>query len=179
MRAVAPSRGETYPGLTWALFDTGELGSPGSSRHWRLARDGDPIGLALYRRHYSAREYADGRRPGLFVGPGEKLALIAHDDTALFVWRRFIDASGQQGVNCAVFRNEGRALSSALIAEAEWFAWRRWPGRRLYTYVNAAAIRSTNPGFCFQQAGWRSCGVTKGGLVVLENRPSASAEGVV
>jgi hypothetical protein len=30
------------------------------------------------------------------------------DADALFVWRKFIDDSGQQGVNCAVFRNESR-----------------------------------------------------------------------
>lgn len=62
---------------------------------WRQSRDGDPSGLALYRRHYSRRRYADGRDPALFVGPGEKTVLLSHDDDALFVWRRFIDASGQ------------------------------------------------------------------------------------
>ncbi|GAB3201788.1 hypothetical protein GCM10027062_24820 [Nocardioides hungaricus] len=174
METLAPIR---HGHLAAALFDTGRLDAPASSQHWRVARDGDPLGSALYRRHYSARRYADGRRPALFVGPGEKLVLIAHDDAALFVWRRFIDASGQTGVNCAVFRNESTELSSELIADAEPFAWRRWPGQRLYTYVDAAAIRSTNPGFCFQRAGWRRCGVTKGGLIVLERLPHLSTEG--
>lgn len=164
-----------------ALFDTRRLGAPASSRYWRLARDGDPIGLALYRRHYSARHYADGRQPALFVGPGEKLVLIAHDDSALFVWRHFIDAAGQAGVNCAVFRNESTHLASTLITDAEVFAWRRWPGERLYTYVDPDAIRSTNPGYCFQRAGWRRCGLTKGGhgrrpLVVLERLPHRRAD---
>ena len=48
--------------------------------YWRRSRDGDPLGLLLHRRHYSRRRYRDGRDPALFVGPGEKLVLIAHDD---------------------------------------------------------------------------------------------------
>lgn len=140
------------------------------SEYWRLSRDGDPLGLVLHRRHYSRRRYADGRDPALFVGPGEKLVLVSHDDDALFVWRRFIDASGQQGVNCAIFRNESRHLASAMILDAESWAWARWPGERFYTYVNAHRIRSTNPGYCFKCAGWRTCGETRGRrpLVILE-----------
>lgn len=139
METLAPLR---HGHLAAALFDTGRLSAPASSRHWRVARDGDPIGSALYRRYYSARRYADGRRPALFVGPGEKLVLIAHDDDALFVWRHFIDASGQTGVNCAVFRNESTELSSELIADAEPFAWRCWPGQRLYTYGEQVVVRA-------------------------------------
>lgn len=138
------------------------------TEYWRESRDGDAAGLALYRRHYSRRHYADGRDPALFVGPGEKLVLLAHDDDALFAWRRFIDASGQEGVNCAVFRNESPHLASAMILDAETWAWDRWPGERLYTYVNPARIRSTNPGYCFKRAGWRRCGITRGGLIILE-----------
>lgn len=146
---------------------------------WRPAKDGDPVGLAIYGRHYSARRYADGRRRRLFVGPGEKVVLVSHDGRALFAWRRFIDDSGQEGVNCAVFRNEGDALSSELILEAMAVAWRRWPGARLYTYVDPAAVASSNPGYCFLMAGWRRCGATKGGhgrrpQLVLEALPSAA-----
>ena len=93
---------------------------------------------------------------------------------ALFVWRKFIDASGQTGVNCAVFRNESDILSSTLIAEAEGWAWQRWPGERLYTYVNSLAVQSSNPGYCFKIAGWRSCGRTKArNLLILEKLPPA------
>jgi hypothetical protein len=91
------------------------------------------------------------------------------DSRAIFVWRRFIPDDGQQGVNCAVFRNEGYpVLSSVLIREACELAWQRWPGERLYTYVNPRRIKSTNPGCCFKAAGWKRCGVSKGGLVILE-----------
>ncbi|MBN9209338.1 MAG: hypothetical protein J0H96_11830 [Microbacterium ginsengisoli] len=134
---------------------------------WRESRDGNPVALALYRRHYSRHVYRDGRDPALFVGPGEKTVLLSHEDDALFVWRRFIDASGQTGINCAVFRNESPHLASAMILDAESWAAERWPGERLYTYVNAARVRSPNPGYCFKRAGWRSDGTTKGGLVIL------------
>jgi hypothetical protein len=89
----------------------------------------------------------------------------------MFVWRRFIDGSGQLGINCAVFRNEGPALSSLLVRQADAIADHVWPGERHYTYVNPQSVRSTNPGYCFLAAGWRRCGRTKGGLLILE-RPT-------
>ena len=52
-------------------------------------------------------------------------------------------------------RNEGPLRSSDLIRGAVRLAWQRWPGATLYTYVDAARIRSTNPGYCFLAAGWR------------------------
>lgn len=86
----------------------------------------------------------------------------------MFVWRKFIDDSGQEGVNCAVFRNEGPVLSSELIRQADAIADFVWPRERHYTYVDPKAVRSTNPGFCFVAAGWRKCGMTKGGLLIFE-----------
>lgn len=135
---------------------------------WIAVPDGDARARAIYLRHYSARHYRDGRRRGLFVGPGGKMVLLTPECDALFVWRRFINDDGQQGVNCAVFRNEGPRLSSDLIREACELAWVRWSGERLYTYVAPRKIRSTNPGYCFLMAGWTVCGQTKGGLVILE-----------
>lgn len=128
---------------------------------WIPVRDANPTGLALFHRHYSYKPYRDGRKPKHFVGPGEKMVLLTPCARALFVWRKFISGDGQQGVNCAVFRNEGAGLSSDLIREADRLAWVRWPGQRHFTYVNAAKVRSRNPGYCFLMAGWKRCGVTK------------------
>jgi len=140
--------------------------------HWYSIRDGDPRARAMLDRHYSARRYKDGRRPRKLVGPGEYIMLMTADSSALFVWRKFHSDNGQEGVNCAVFRNERcPVLSSQLIEEACELAWQRWPGERLYTYVNPKRIKSPNPGYCFKQAGWTVCGKTKGGLVILERRP--------
>lgn len=135
---------------------------------WWLTKDGDLDCLELYERHYSCYRYADGRARKQFVGPGEKVVLRTERADALFVWRVFIDDSGQSGVNCAVFRNESRHQSSQLIRQADQIADVLWPNRRHYTYVNQKKIASTNPGFCFLAAGWRRCGRTKGGLVILE-----------
>lgn len=142
---------------------------------WVQVRDGDDTARAIFDRHYSRIHYADGRAPLLFVGPGEKMVLMTPAADALFIWRRFIDdaqdGSGQpqSGVNCAVFRNEGPARSSDLILAAETWADRRWPGLRRYTYVNPGRIRTKrDPGRCFLRAGWRLCGHTKGGLLILE-----------
>jgi len=129
-------------------------------------------------RHYSWNQYADGRRRKLFVGPGEKMVLVTADGLAVFVWRKFIDdcaSAPLDAVNCAAFRNEGPHRSSELILEAETEAWHRWPGKQLYTYVNPARIRSSNPGCCFKQAGWRRTGTTKGGLHVLEKHCGVQA----
>lgn len=136
---------------------------------WIDAKDGCIEGQLLFQRHYSKYNYKDGRKPKLFVGPGEKLVLITADGMALFVWRKFIDKSGQLGINCSVFRNEGKHLSSYLILLAEQRATARWPGERLYTYVNANKIKSINPGYCFKKAGWVLCGKTKvRGLLIFE-----------
>ena len=135
---------------------------------WYLTKDGDRTCLDLYERHYSARRYADGRKRSQFVGPGQVIALRTGDGDALFVWRKFIDDSGQDGINCAVFRNESEHRSSTLIRQADAIADHVWPDRRHYTYVDPKAVRSSNPGFCFVAAGWRKCGMTKGGLIILE-----------
>jgi hypothetical protein len=104
----------------------------------------------------------------LFVGPGDKFVLRTSEGDACFVWRRFKDDSGQAGINCAVFRNEYSHQSSELIRQADAIADTAWTCRRHYTYVDPKKVRSSNPGFCFIAAGWRRCGRTKGGLVILE-----------
>ena len=135
---------------------------------WWLTKDGDLDCLEMYERHYSAYRYVDGRERKLFVGPGEKVVLRTAGADAVFVWRKFIDDSGQDGINCAVFRNESQYRSSDLIRQADAIADCLWPRERHYTYVNAARVKSRNPGYCFLKAGWRRCGRTKSGLIVLE-----------
>ena len=60
-----------------------------------------------------------------------------------------------------------------MILAAEELAWRRWPGERLYTYVAPWMVHSSNPGYCFQVAGWRKCRTTARELVELEKLPPA------
>lgn len=138
------------------------------TENWRVCKDGDPAGLALYENHYSAHQYKDGRIRELFCGPGFKIVLLTPDGDALWVWRKFVDDSGQEGINCAVFANHSPHLSSGLVLEAERVSFCRWPDERMYTYVAPKKIKSENPGYSFKVAGWKKCGVTKGGLHILE-----------
>ena len=137
---------------------------------WIEVRDGNDFVRAVFDRHYSRRRRADGRRPKLFLGPGQKLVLMTACARAVFAWRKFVSDDGQDGVNCAIFRNEGAGLSS-VIRQADAIADARWPGERHYTYVNPRAVASQNPGYCFLMAGWRRCGVTKVHKRLILERP--------
>lgn len=139
---------------------------------WLPIKDADPRAIALYLRHYSARRYRDRRRRTKFIGPGEYIALLTLNCDALFVWRKFISDDGQEGINCALFRNESGARSSTLIREADDWAWEKWPSERLYTYVNPTQVRCKEPGKCFRKAGWRDYGTNKDGrLLILDILP--------
>lgn len=133
---------------------------------WYEVAEANKTARALADRHYSRVT------PGhpLFVGPGEeRMILLSSDDKALFVWRKTrFRHDGQEGIECSIFRNEGNRLSSDLIKGAEDLARERWPDARLFTYVNRIRIRSTNPGYCFIKAGWKKCGISLKGLIVLE-----------
>ena len=152
--------------MSTALVNPPQAGAPSPSAlaRWQRTKDGDPAGLALFQRHYSS--------DALFVGPGEKLVLLTADAKALFVWRKEkYRLDGQTGVNNAVFRNEGSAAgrASELIEAANAEAWARWPGERLFTFVDPAKVRrKRDPGRCFLRAGYRLCGVTKTGLLIFE-----------
>lgn len=139
--------------------------------HWYAIRDADPRRAGLHRRHYSARQ--GPKKQPHFVGPGGKLVLLTSDGRAVFAWRYSVHRrDGQQGVECTVFRNEGPVRSSDLIREACALAWQRWPGMRLFTFVDPRKVASSNPGWCFIVAGWRRLKErTKRGLRILECLP--------
>lgn len=144
-------------------------------RYWIPVKDGNLTAFEIFKRHYT---YRKGRHPTpKITGPGQYICLVNRWATALFIWRKFIDKSGQQGINCAVFRNESEARSSWMILEAEALAWARWPGARLYTYVNARKVKSSNPGYCFKMAGWNPCGFSKKKhLLILEKLQPSEAQ---
>jgi hypothetical protein len=136
--------------------------------YWYITKDGDRSCRRLFQRHYSCRDTSDSRS-AQFVGPGEHIVLRTDECNAMFVWRRSLyRADGQEGVECSIFRNEGPVRSSELIRQADAIADHVWPRCRHYTFVSAKDVRSVNPGFCFIAAGWRRCGMTKKGLIILE-----------
>jgi hypothetical protein len=144
---------------------------------WIEVRDGNDTARAIFDQHYSRYFYKDGRKPKIFVGPGEKMVLLRPDADALFVWRKFISGDGQTGVNCAIFRNNSDQVASAMILSAMERAWQRWPSERLYTYVDPKNVTPTMVrgvpvwGFCFLKAGWSFFGLTKKGLQIWERLP--------
>ena len=141
---------------------------------WLSVRDGDPRAFDLFSRHYSYKPYADGRRRHgyrnrfLIIGPGEKLVLLSGDGRALFGWRRFRDASHQDGVCCTVFRNEGPESAEPLILDAELCAIRRWSDvRRFYTFIDPRKVKGNPPGNVFRRAGWQFAGITKHNKLII------------
>jgi hypothetical protein len=147
-------------------------------QRWYPSHRADPRALALYLRHYSSRVYVDGRPRKQFVAPGACIVLLTASCDALWVWHRAhpgLRLDKQEGVSCAVFRNEGPYRASELIREAEQIAWVRWPGERLFTYVDPTKTRAEVAGYCFLRARWRRCGVSKKGLLLFEKRPKGAA----
>jgi hypothetical protein len=65
---------------------------------WVEIRDGDRDLRPFYERHYSARRYADGRRPRKIMGPGEYILLVTPEFDALFGWRKARRKDGQDGI---------------------------------------------------------------------------------
>jgi hypothetical protein len=89
---------------------------------------------------------------------------------AAFIWlhntaERF---DHQEGICCTLFRNEGPYRASDLIREAEQLAWVRWPGARLFTYVDARQVPTEVAGYCFRRAGWKRTGKSQTGLLLFE-----------
>lgn len=159
--------------------------------NWLPSNRNDPRAYALYIRHYSAKKNKPFRKPGNtnVAGPGIPMVLITADSDALFVWlKNTVERYDKEvGINCSVFRNESAVLSSQLILEAEELAWGKWPGERLFTYVDpveTAKRRSKRSpaGKCFIAAGWRPVLDAEGnaltsedGKVLLEKLPGWEA----
>lgn len=116
--------------------------------------------------HYSRQSPGSSQ----FAPPGETLILRNWECSILFVWCHQLQkrADNQEGVNCTIFRNESKRLSSEIILEAEIFAMNRWGSIRVFTYIDARKIKSSNPGYCFKKAGWARCGMSGNGKLLLE-----------
>jgi len=117
-------------------------------------------------RHYSRRTI--GARQ--FLYSGRKLVLRNAEGTILFGWMYpdpTMRMDGQDGYNCAIFRNESKRLASEIIIEAEGFCFRKWGHGRCYTYIDPDKVRGRPPGNCFYHAGYKFVHETKGGKHLL------------
>lgn len=144
---------------------------------WRVSWRADPAVRVVADRHYSRQS------PGhpQFVKPGRCLVLHAttRRRSAYWVtsWQAHTDHEWPGAWECAAFRNEGVALSSALVRDA--VAATRWrfgepPAAGLITMVDPTKVKpKADPGRCFLAAGFEVVGKTKSGLIVLGIKPSA------
>lgn len=161
---------------------------------WEMSSSSDSKALAVvdgtgpwegHGPHYSRRT------PGAktFTGVGREIVLVARDGSA--VWAVVLQrtpsprgSGGSRGRDGAtaptpfvwrnmLFRNLGPSLSSNLIREATARTYLEWirrygdlPTVQLRTEIGVNQVRSTNPGFCYQMAGW-SKGPTRRGKLFL------------
>ena len=133
---------------------------------WMVTHKGDRSCRLLADRHYSRQSVGHP----MFTRPGRNLVLRTFDGLAVWVTWYGIRDDGLDAYECTIFRNESRHLSSDLIkwavhaTEAEWG---NFPKDGIVTYVAADKVRSTNPGYCFKQAGWKRIGTSKRRKLVL------------
>lgn len=139
---------------------------------WRIVKKFDPNACALADRHYSRRTIGSPQ----FMPPGQTLVLLTPERDAVFGWWRPAPHCGIQAMNgldgwtCTIFRNEGARRSSELILDAEerliTSGYDIGPDG-LITYIWDRRIKSSNPGYCFKCAGWKTSGRSADGRKTL------------
>ena len=152
-----------------------------NASNWRLSSSSDPCALAIVDglgRFSWAGPHYSRRTPGskTFTGVGQEIVLVTDDAVWACIRQRTparpgtggsrgrkgeADQSPQYVWRNMMFRNLGQVLSSDLIRDAVNETRRLWlerygeiPAERLRTEVDAHRIQSTNPGYCYQRAGW-------------------------
>lgn len=135
---------------------------------WMLTHKGDTACRMLADRHYSRQHVGHP----MFTRPGRNLVLRTPGADAVWVTWSGIRDDGLDAWECTIFRNESCALSSDMIraaVRATVSEWGQPPKDGIVTYVDATAIRSSNPGCCFRAAGFKRIGRSKHrGLILLQ-----------
>jgi hypothetical protein len=110
-------------------------------------------------RHYNRQTPGSPK----FAPNGTKIILRDAAGDVLWTWIKIVLErwDGQTGYYCQAFRNESARLSSDIILEAEQHAAEIWGPGRMFTYIDPAEIKSSNPGFCYLMAGWHPHGWSK------------------
>lgn len=144
---------------------------------WTISHRADPKAVALADRHYSRQKVGSPQ----FVPPGRCLVLYAETPTGRAAWvtswpfAEYVKHAWAGAWVCSLFRNEGAALASDLINQAV-AATRDYygepPALGMITFVLPKAVRSTNPGYCYQRAGWRRAGAAKDGKPCFQILPA-------
>jgi len=96
---------------------------------WWLTKDGDVEIYELFQHHYSSTKNRN-RRIRQFVGPGENIVLRTLEGDAVFVWRKFINDSGQLSDRLMPL-----LISSGLVKGIIPTSMRRLSGQRILDFV--------------------------------------------
>lgn len=140
---------------------------------WRISHRADPIAVDIADRHYNRQ------KPGTpqFVPPGRCLVFLTFDNMALWVtswpFAEYVKHDWPGAWVNSLFRNEGATVSSELILDAIAATRHFWkpPELGMITFIDSGKVKSTNPGYCYQQAGFTKVGKTKGGLIAYQMLP--------
>jgi hypothetical protein len=142
--------------------------------NWQVSSQADPRAVALADQHYSRKK--PGSRQ--FMPPGRMLVLLSTDGLALWgtswPYARYVNRPYPGAFLCSIFRNEGPVRSSTLVGEAvaaTRYYFGKVPTDGMITFVDAEAVTSPNPGYCFKCVGFRRVGYTKSGLHILRLAP--------
>ena len=156
-----------------------------SASIWQRSNRADPRARELADRHYNRQKVGASQ----FVPPGRCLVLYAETATGKSFWvtswpfAQYVKHAWAGAWMCSAFRNEGAGLSSDLIAQAVAATCDEYgapPALGMVTFVDEAKTRrgrskTSPPGKCFLEAGFRYAGRTKGGLIALQLLPEQMA----
>jgi hypothetical protein len=174
---------------------------------WRLSSSSDRRALDVVDGtgpHEGKGPHYSRRTPGskTFTGVGREIVLVTADENAVWacIYQRTPSVKGSGASRGRVgatdakprylwrnmmFRNLGAGLSSDLIQEATEATYIEWvrrygalPEERLRTEIGVREVRSRNPGYCYERAGWER-GETRNGKLFFwaPERGARTADG--
>lgn len=139
---------------------------------WDRGHRADPFCCDVADRHYSRQKIGSSQ----FVPPGRCLVLKREQDPAVWVtswpFAQYVKHAWAGAWVNSFFRNEGRELSSDLIVAAVRETVFHWeiPDEGMVSFVCPKRVKPTKRrgrdvfGYCYERAGFKHVGFTKGGL---------------
>lgn len=142
---------------------------------WIRSHRADAEVVPLADRHYNRQKIGSPQ----FAPPGRCLVLKTAELDAFWItswpFAEYVRHAWAGAWVCSAFRNESAHLSSELIREAVAATLDEYgpaPALGMITFVDTTKTRKKrDPGRCYLRAGFKKCGMTKGGLIALQLLP--------
>lgn len=142
---------------------------------WIRSHRADAEVVPLADRHYNRQKIGSPQ----FAPPGRCLVLKTRELDAFWItswpFAQYVRHAWAGAWVCSAFRNESAHLSSELIREAVAATLAEYgpaPDLGMITFVDTSKTRKKrDPGRCYLRAGFKNCGMTKGGLIALQLLP--------